>query len=271
MTGRLEGKVVFVTGGARGQGRSHVLRLAGEGAAVVAFDVCMPIATLTYPPTIPEDLDETVRLVRDADGKAIGYMGDVRSFFELKAAVQLMIDTYGPPDVVVANAGVVSAGLAVDLTEEAWDVVVGTNLTGVWLTVKATVPAMMTAGRGGLVIIISSVAGLKGSAGLAHYVAAKHGGVGLMRTLANELGRYSIRVNTVHPTGVNTPMGGDQQLAKVIGGDQYLTRAYVDANAMPVEMVQPEDVSDAAVWLASDESKFTTGATLPVDAGALIR
>jgi SDR family mycofactocin-dependent oxidoreductase len=269
MTRRLEGKVALVSGAARGQGRSHAVRLAQEGADVIAFDVCRQLGTVEYPMADSEDLKETVRLVEDLDRRIVAREADVRDRVAVQEVVDEGLREFGRLDVVCANAGI--AGFAENtwtMTEEQWDEMIAVNLTGVWKTVKAAAPAMIEAGNGGSIVITSSTAGIKGMTGTAHYVSAKHGVVGLMRTLANELAPHSIRVNTVHPTGVNTPMIVNDFMAQVLSHPDTSVNLQ---NALPVEMVEPVDISNAIVWLASDEARYVTGVSLPVDAGFLQR
>lgn len=268
MAGRLEGKVAFVSGAARGQGRSHALRLAQEGADIIAFDVCRQVDTVHYPLARPEDLKETVTQIEDLDRRIIAREADVRDAAAVQAVVDEGVREFGRLDVVCANAGI--AGFSENtwsLSEQEWDEMIAINLTGVWKTVKAAAPAMIDAGNGGSIVITSSTAGLTGMARTGHYVAAKHGVVGLMRTLALELAPYSIRVNTVHPTGVNTPMVVNDYIGSVLESDPDMGSNM--ANALPVEMVEPVDISNAIVWLSSDEARYVTGVSLPVDAGAL--
>ncbi|GAA2566397.1 mycofactocin-coupled SDR family oxidoreductase [Pseudonocardia hydrocarbonoxydans] len=265
--GRLTGKVAFVSGAARGQGRSHALRLAQEGADVIAFDVCRQLASVPYPMATPDDLKETVRQVEELDRRIVAREADVRDSDALAALVAEGVGEFGRLDVVCANAGIATfAENAWSITDESWDEMIAVNLTGVWRTVKAAVPAMIDAGNGGSIVITSSTAGVKGMAGIGHYSAAKHGVVGLMRTLANELAPHSIRVNTVHPTGVNTPMVVNDFMAEFLAGSDMSANMQ---NALPVEMVEAVDISNAVVWLSSDEARYVTGVSLPVDAGFL--
>jgi SDR family mycofactocin-dependent oxidoreductase len=267
MAGRLEGKVALVSGAARGQGRSHALRLAQEGADVIAFDVCTQLATVPYPLATPDDLKETVRQVEELDRRIVAREADVRDSGALTALVAEGVAELGRLDIVCANAGIATfAENAWSITDEAWDEMIAVNLTGVWRTVKAAIPAMIDGGAGGSIVITSSTAGVKGMAGIGHYVAAKHGVVGLMRTLANELAPHSIRVNTVHPTGVNTPMVVNDFMAEFLAGADMSANLQ---NALPVEMVEAVDISNAIVWLSSDEARYVTGVSLPVDAGFL--
>jgi SDR family mycofactocin-dependent oxidoreductase len=269
MAGRLEGKVALVSGAARGQGRSHAVRLAEEGADVIAFDVCRQLDSVPYPMAAPEDLAETVKLVEDLDRRIVAREADVRDTAAVQAVVDEGVREFGRLDVVCANAGIVSfAENSWTMTDEQWDEMLGVNLTGVWKTVRAAVPAMIEAGNGGCIVITSSTAGVKGMAGIAHYVSAKHGVVGLMRTLAVELAPHSIRVNTVHPTGVNTPMVVNDFMAQFLESDGGQLNAQ---NLLPVEIVEAVDVSNAIVWLASEEARYVTGVSLPVDAGMLQR
>ena len=265
--GRLTGEVAFVSGAARGQGRSHALRLAQEGADVIAFDVCRQLASVPYPMATPDDLKETVRQVEELDRRIVAREADVRDSDALAALVAEGVGEFGRLDVVCANAGIATfAENAWSITDESWDEMIAVNLTGVWRTVKAAVPAMIDAGNGGSIVITSSTAGVKGMAGIGHYSAAKHGVVGLMRTLANELAPHSIRVNTVHPTGVNTPMVVNDFMAEFLAGSDMSANMQ---NALPVEMVEAVDISNAVVWLSSDEARYVTGVSLPVDAGFL--
>jgi SDR family mycofactocin-dependent oxidoreductase len=269
MAGRLEGKVALVSGAARGQGRSHAVRLAQEGADVIAFDLCRQLGTVPYELATSEDLAETVKLVEDLDRRIVAREADVRDTAAVQAVVDEGVREFGRLDVVCANAGIVTfAENAWSLTDEQWDEMIAVNLTGVWKTVRAAVPAMIEAGNGGCIVLTSSTAGVKGMAGIGHYVSAKHGVVGLMRTLAVELAAHSIRVNTVHPTGVNTPMVINDFTAQFTATESGQSNMQ---NLLPVEMVEPVDISNAIVWLASDEARYVTGVSLPVDAGMLQR
>ncbi|MCH6171026.1 mycofactocin-coupled SDR family oxidoreductase [Pseudonocardia alaniniphila] len=269
MAGRLEGKVALISGAARGQGRSHAVSLAQEGADIIAFDICRRLDTVPYPMATPEDLEQTVKLVEDLDCRIMAREADVRDSAAVRALVDEGVAEFGRLDVVCANAGI--GGVAENtwsISDQEWEEMIAVDLTGAWKTVKAAVPAMIQAGNGGSIVITSSAAGLKGMTGAAHYVAAKHGLVGLMRTLANELAPHFIRVNTVHPTGVNTPMIVNDFMAQVLSRADGSVNLQ---NALPVEMIEPLDVSNAIVWLASEEARYVTGVSLPVDAGLLQR
>src|SRR6201991_2828408 len=245
MAGRLEGKVALISGAARGQGRSHAVRLAQEGADIIAFDLCRQLETVRYLMATPEDLAETVKLVEECDCRIVACEADVRDAGAVRALVEEGVREFGRLDVVCANAGI--GGVVENtwtMTEDECEEMIAVDLTGVWKTVKAAVPAMIQADNGGSIVITSSAAGLKGMPGAAHYVSAKHGLVGLMRTLANELAPHLIRVNTVHPTGVNTPMIANDAAMQAMSAAAELVSMQ---NALPVALVEPVDVSNAIV------------------------
>jgi SDR family mycofactocin-dependent oxidoreductase len=266
---RVAGKVALITGAARGQGRSHAVRLAEEGADIIGVDICRDLTELDYPLASPEDLAETVRLVEKAGRRMVTAVVDVRDPEPLRDAVDAGVDELGRLDVAVANAGVCCVRRWDEVTPELWDTVIGVNLTGVWNTCQAALPHLVAAG-GGSVILISSAAGLKGQPFFTPYSAAKHGLVGIMRSLANELGSRRVRVNSIHPTGVDTPMlVGTAGLAARIADEPDLGPLF--RNALPVEVIAPADVSHAVLYLSSDESRSVTGHTLAVDAGTSAR
>jgi SDR family mycofactocin-dependent oxidoreductase len=266
MAGRLEGKVALISGAARGQGRTHAVRFAQEGADIIAFDVCRQVETAPYELASSEDLQETVRQVEAVGRRIVAREADVRD----SAAVQALVDDgaaeLGRLDIVCANAAFTCfVENTWSITDQQWEEMIGVNLTGAWKTVRAAVPAMIDAGNGGCIVITSSSAGTKGMINLGHYVSAKHGVIGLMRTLANELAPHMIRVNTIQPTGVDT---------KLLDNDHV--RGWLEAhprwgdnmqNALPVELLEAVDISNAILWLASDEGRYVTGVALPVDAG----
>jgi SDR family mycofactocin-dependent oxidoreductase len=273
MVGRVEGKVAFITGAARGQGRSHAVRLASEGADIVAVDILSDIDTVPWGLGTAEDLAETVRQV-EAEGRAIvSARADVRSSADLDAAVTEGLSCFGHIDIVCANAGISSFAPTWEIPDEEWRDIVDVNVTGVWRTVKAAVPSMLEVGNGGSIIITSSAAGVRGFENVAHYTAAKHGIVGLMRTLANELARQRIRVNTVHPGTVDTTFVHNDPTYRLFLPDvenpnrDDFAAASQSLMPMPVPWVDPIDVSNAVLWLASDEARFVTGAVVSVDAG----
>ncbi|HEY3718147.1 MAG TPA: mycofactocin-coupled SDR family oxidoreductase [Jatrophihabitantaceae bacterium] len=265
--GKLEGKVAFITGAARGQGRSHAVRLAEEGADIIAVDICAQIDTVPYPMATPDDLAETVKEVEGLDRRIFARPVDVRDAVALQAALDAGIAELGPVDIVLANAGI--APMSMTPQDQEWADVVDVNLTGVYTTVRLAAPAMIERGQGGAIVLTSSTAGLTGIGGNTPgglgYTAAKHGVVGLMRSYANYLAPHNIRVNSVHPTGVNTPMVVNDFMQAFLQADPSMGQAM--ANALPVDMIEPVDVSNAIVWLVSDDARYITGVTLPVDAG----
>ena len=269
LSGRVAGKVALVTGAARGQGRSHAVRLAAEGADIIAVDICAQVADIEYATATPEDLATTARLVTEAGGRVVTHAVDVRDAHGLADAVADGVARLGRLDISVANAGVCSIQGWDEVTPELWDTVVGINLTGVWNTCVASIPHLLAA-EGGSMILVSSTAGLKGQPFLTPYVASKHGMVGIMRSLANELAAKHIRVNSLHPTGVDTPMlNGMVGLTKRIEASPDVGSLFL--NSLPVDLVRAEDVSHAVLFLASDEARYVTGLTMTVDAGASAR
>ena len=280
MPGRMDGKVAFVTGAARGQGRSHAVRLAEEGADIIAVDICQDIASAArlYPGATEADLAETVRQVEALDRRIVAALADVRDYAAVRKALDEGIAALGRVDVVIANAGIFVFGEPTHLvSEEDWRDVIDVNLTGVWHTCKAAIPHLIGQGAGGSIIITSSTAGLKGTPNVAQYTASKHGVVGLMRTLALELAPHRIRVNSVHPTSVATDMILNEAVYRLFLPDvEHPTMEQAEAvftaiNALPVPWVEARDVSNAVLFLASDEARYVTGATLPVDAGFTVR
>jgi SDR family mycofactocin-dependent oxidoreductase len=266
-TGRVQGRVAVVTGAARGQGRAHAVRLAEEGADLVLLDACAAVTDLGYPPATADDLDETVALVEKTGARAVAGRADVRVFDDVHSVVADGVREFGRIDIVVANAGISAWGRLWEITPEQWQAVLDTNLTGVWHTLKATVPAMIDGGRGGSIITISSVAGIKSLPGQAHYSAAKHGVVGLTGTAALELAPYGIRANSVHPWAVDTAMATDSRLTVLLRQHPHYLASFGQVLRTP-EVAAPRDIADAVLWLASDESRTVTGVALPVDLGA---
>ncbi|SEF16441.1 mycofactocin-coupled SDR family oxidoreductase [Jiangella alba] len=265
--GRVEGKVAFITGAARGQGRSHAVRLAQEGADVIAIDLCGPVPGIGYPPATPEDLEQTVKDVEALDRRIVARQADVRDRDALKAAIDEGVAELGRLDVVVANAGICILAPWDEVTPEVFRDTIDINLTGVWNSVQLAAPHLVAAG-GGSIVLTSSAAGLKGLPFLTPYVAAKHGVVGLMRAFAHELAEHHIRVNSVHPTGVDTPMGAGDGMAQIGAWlEQHPRLAGMFTNSLPVEITQPVDISNAVLFLASDEARYVTALTMTVDAG----
>lgn len=270
--GKLDGKVAFISGVARGQGRSHATRLAREGADIIGIDICVDIPANHYPMASREELDETIALVEAAGGKMLGTVADVRDFHQVKSAMDAGVEYFGRLDIVLANAGIAPVAfreLRIEEELDQWRAAVGVNLDGSYHVAWAAVPHLLAGNRGGSIVFTSSTAGLRGFGGVQGgglgYAASKHGIVGLMRTLANALAPANIRVNTVHPTAVSTMMAINPAMTEFLqnypGGGPHLQ------NPLPVEMLQPEDISAAIAFLVSDEGKYITGVTFPVDAG----
>ncbi len=273
----LKGKVALITGAARGQGRSHAVRLAEAGANIVAIDIVAPIPTAYYPPAVPADLQLTAKLVEAEGVRALAKEADVRDQAALDGVVAQALAEYGHLDIVVANAGTASHAPTWELADDQWQNVVDVNLTGVWRTVKACVPSMIARGQGGVVVLTSSLAGLHGYGNIASYVAAKHGVNGLMRTLANELGPHNIRVNSVCPGLINTDMMMNDQTYAMFCPDleqptlQDAKEVFRKMQLLPLDWLEPRDVSNAIAFLVSDEARAITGVALPVDGGQLQR
>ena len=277
MTGRVEGKVAFITGAARGQGRSHAVTLAREGADIIAVDLCAQISTAPYPMATPEDLARTVKEVEATGRRIVAAVSDVRDYDALKQALDDGVARLGRLDIVSANAGITSFGRAEDLAEQAWRDVIDVDLTGEWHAVKAAIPHLRAGGRGGSIILTSSDLGLKPAANQAHYVAAKHGVIGPMRTLALELAPDFIRVNALAPTTVDTPMVMNEATYRLFRPDldnptaEDMAEASRATNVLPIAWVEPVEISNALLFLASDEARYITGVALAVDAGQAIK
>lgn len=278
MAGRVEGKVAFITGAARGQGRSHAVRLAAEGADIIAIDICQTFENSPALGATAEDLAETADLVKNLGRRIVTAEVDVRDAAAVQAAVDSGVEQLGRLDIIAANAGIGTTGVKLDrMSEDLWQEMIDVNLSGVWKSVKAGVPHMLAGGRGGSVILTASVAGTKAYPHTGHYVAAKHGVVGLMRSFAVELGQHSIRVNSVHPTHVNSPMLMNEKTYRMFRPDlenpgqadlEPICRTF---HMLPIPWVEVEDISNAVLFLASDEARYITGVTLPVDAGSCLK
>jgi SDR family mycofactocin-dependent oxidoreductase len=265
--GTLSGKVALITGAARGQGRAEAALLAEMGADIIAVDVCGKVGELAYPPSSEEDLAQTVRLVEAADRRIVARVVDVRDFESLQAAVDTGVAELGRLDAVIANAGISDWGRLWELTELQWQTMIDVNLTGVWHTLKATIPTLIAGGVGGSIVITSSVAGLKALPAQAHYSSAKHGLVGLTRAAAIELGEYNIRVNSIHPWGVSTPMATeDKTIERIFNEHPHFASSFSSPLAVPIS--SPEDIAQTVLYLVSDASRCVTGAQLPIDMGA---
>jgi (+)-trans-carveol dehydrogenase len=277
--GALDGKVAFVTGAGRGQGRASAVRLAREGADVIALDVAAdPLATLSYGLSTPADLDETISLIEAEGRRALRGVADVRHLAEVEAVVAAGLEAFGRIDLVHANAGIGSWAVTWEMTEQQWREMIDVNLTGVFNTVRAALPSMVERGEGGALVLTSSTAGLMGYMNTAHYTAAKHGVIGLVKVLAQELGPHRIRVNAVCPTTVNTPLVINDATFELFApdvlnpGPDDVRAAFAGLNAYEdLPWIEPEDVAEAVAWLLSDEARYVTGVALPVDGGNLVR
>jgi len=278
--GSLEGRVAFVTGAARGQGRAHAVRLAGEGADIVAIDVCASVSdTITYAMPTPEDLAETVRQVEATGRKVLAREVDIRDLAAQQQVVAEAVAQFGRLDILVANAGVLSWGRLFEMSEEQWDTVIEVNLSGAWKTVRAAAPAMIEAGNGGSIIMVSSVAGLKATPGNGHYSAAKHGMVGITNALALEVGEFGIRVNSIHPYSIDTPMIERDAMTEIFTRHPDYLHSFAPMPLKPPSQLAagladpgfmtPEDVSDVVAWLASDGSRYISGSQLAIDRGVM--
>jgi SDR family mycofactocin-dependent oxidoreductase len=276
MGDRLRGKVALITGAARGIGRAQAVRFAQEGADIIALDICGPVDTVVVPPSAPADLEETARLVADAGGRIVTEVVDVRDMQCVQAATDRGVERLGGLDIVCATAGITSRAMAVELSENAWQTMLDVNLTGVWSTCRAAAPHLIDRGAGSM-ILTSSIAGMRGLVGVAHYTAAKHGVVGLMRSLAKELAPHNIRVNTVHPTNVDTPMIQNDHVRGAFRPDleQVTREQFAEAarsmNMLAIPWVEPIDIANACLFLASEEARYITAVSLPVDAGSTQR
>lgn len=278
-SGTLEGRVAFVTGAARGQGRAHAVRLAREGADVIVSDICASVSdTVPYPGTSPDDLRETVRLVEAEGRKVLAREVDVRDDAEVRQLVADGVKQFGRLDILVANAGVLSWGRLWELTDEQWNTVIDTNLTGTWRTLRAVVPAMIDAGNGGSIIVVSSSAGVKATPGNSHYAASKHGLTALTNSLALEAGQYGIRVNSIHPYSVATPMTENDAMMAVFAAHPSYLHGFAPMPYLPVgqtatgkrsDFMTVEEVADVVVWLAGDGSATLSGSQIAVDRGVM--
>ncbi|WP_414687978.1 mycofactocin-coupled SDR family oxidoreductase [Mycobacterium sp.] len=275
----MDGRVAFITGAARGQGRAHAVRLANEGADIIAIDICGPVSdSITYPLASPEELDETVRAVEAAGRKILARQVDVRDSAALHQVVADGVEQFARLDILIANAGVLSWARLFEMTEEQWTTVIDVNLTGTWRTIRAVVPAMIEAGNGGSIIIVSSSAGLKATPGNGHYAASKHGLVALTNSLALEVGEFGIRVNSIHPYSIDTPMVERDVMMEVFAKYPSYIHSFAPMPYHPMdhggkrhrnEFMAPEEVSDVVAWLAGDGSKSLSGAQIPVDRGVM--
>ncbi|MFT4084022.1 MAG: mycofactocin-coupled SDR family oxidoreductase [Nocardioides sp.] len=265
--GKLDGKVAIITGAGRGQGRSHAITLASKGARIVAADICAPVETVSYDVASRDDLDETARLVGEAGGEVTTVVADVRSTSDMDRMAHVALEEFGRIDILLANAGIHTIRpTTYEITDEEWETMLAVNLTGAFKAARAVIPSMIEAGNGGSIVFTSSVDGLRASPSWGHYGAAKAGLQSLTKTLSFELARQNIRVNAVNPTGVNSPMAEAlfDQVPQVMGRWAYGSDR---ANLMDVPLIEVQDISNAILYLVSDEARYVTGITLPVDAG----
>jgi SDR family mycofactocin-dependent oxidoreductase len=275
--GKLDGKVAFITGIARGQGRSHALTLAREGADIIGLDLCRTPASVPYHGATQADLEETVRLVEDTGRKIVAEQADVRDLAQVQAVFDAGIAQFGRVDIVLPNAGICAGGLTWEITPKAWQEMLDINLTGPWHTVRVAIPTMIEQGQGGAIVFTGSVDALKGSANISSYAAAKHGITGLMRSLANEVGQYGIRVNSINPGHVDTIMLGNEFVWGLFRPDldrptkDDVVESFRSTNLLPEPWMQPEDVSNAILYLVSDQGRFVTGTTQLLDTGFLAK
>jgi SDR family mycofactocin-dependent oxidoreductase len=279
MAGSLEGRVAFITGAARGQGRAHAVRLAREGADIIAIDICGPVAdSVTYPAATSEDLAETVQAVEAEGRKVLAREVDIRDLAAQQQVIADGVEQFGRLDVVVANAGILSWGRMFEMSEEQWDSVIDVNLNGTWRTIRAAVPAMIEAGNGGSIIVVSSSAGLKATPGNGHYAASKHGLVAITNALALEVGEYGIRVNSIHPYSIGTPMVEPEAMMEVFAKYPTYLHSFAPMPYKPVnhdgkkglqEFMTPEEVADVVAWLAGDGSATISGSQIAVDRGTM--
>jgi len=265
------GQVAFVTGAARGQGRSHAVGYAEHGADVVVADICRDMETSDYDLATPEDLDRTAELVEREGGEALSIEMDVRDAAQVEAAVETAVDTFGHVDILANNAGIWNLEYLHEMSEQQWDEMLDTDLKGVWLCSKYVAQHMVDRGEGGKIVSTASTAGHGASYRGGHYTAAKHGVVGLTRSFAIELGEYGINVNCVSPTGIDSPM--TRGLIETHGEDaiEELNEYTGSWNVMDEGPVEPRDVTEAYLWLSSDAARYVTGAALPVDAGLMAK
>lgn len=275
--GRVEGKVAFITGIARGQGRSHAIKLAAEGANIIGVDICAPVASAPYAMGSRDEMDETVRLVEEAGGKIVAKVADVRDLAALTTAVDEGVELFGRLDIILGNAGVCTYGELSTMDEDKWQEMLDIDLTGVWKTVRAGVKHMIDAGNGGAIVLTSSTAGLRNLNQIGHYVAAKHGVTGLAKAFANELAPHNIRVNSMHPSNCQTPMMTNSGVIKMFRPDlenpslDDAMEGFGSIHLLDTPWVEPEDISNAILYLVSDEGRYVTGTQFAVDAGMLAK
>lgn len=275
--GQLDGKVAFITGLARGQGRSHALTLAREGANIIGLDLCKKPSSTPYPAATPADLEETIRLVEGVGAKIVAEQADVRDLVQVQTVFDAGMAQFGRVDIVLPNAGICAGGLTWEITPDDWQEMLDVNLTGPWNTVRVAVPKMIEQGDGGAIVFTGSVDALKGSANISSYAAAKHGVTGLMRSLANEVGQYGIRVNSINPGHVDTVMLGNDFVWRLFRPDlesptkDDVVGSFEGTNLLPLPWMEPQDVSNAILYLVSDAGRCVTGTAQLLDSGFLAK
>lgn len=275
--GQLDGQVAFITGLARGQGRSHALTLAKEGADIIGLDLCGDLASTTYPGTTPADLEETERLIKETGRQAVLTQADVRDYDQVEAAFQRGLEQLGRVDIVIPNAGICAGGKTWEITTGAWRETLDINLTGSWHAVKAAVPTLISQGQGGSVVFIGSTEALKGAENMSSYAAAKHGVTGLMTCLARELGQYNIRVNSVNPTCVDTNMIQNPYVWGLFAPEMDnptrddVEDRFAGTHILPVPWMEPIDVSRSILYLVGESGRYITASTLTIDAGFIVK
>lgn len=275
--GQLDGKVAFITGVARGQGRSHALTLAREGASIIGLDLCGKPTTTAYPGTTEEDLQETVRQVKEAGGQIFVDVADTRDYAQVKAVFDRGIEQFGRVDIVIPNAGICSGAKTWEIDPTDWREMVDINLTGVFHTVKVAIPTMIAQNQGGSIVFIGSTEALKGAENISSYAASKHGVTGLMTSLARELGQYNIRVNSVNPTCVDTNMINNDFVYGLFRPDldkptrEDVIDTFAGTHILPVPWMQPQDVSNAILYLVTEPGRYITATPMVIDAGFMIK
>jgi SDR family mycofactocin-dependent oxidoreductase len=275
--GQLDGKVAFITGVARGQGRSHALTLAREGADIIGLDLCAKPSTTAYAGATEEDLQETVRLVKEAGGQIVAEVADTRDFDQVRAVFDRGIEQFGRIDIVIPNAGICSGAKTWEISPQDWREMIDINLNGVFHTVKAAVPTLISQGDGGSIVFIGSTEALKGAENISSYAASKHGVTGLMTSLARELGQYRIRVNSVNPTCVDTHMINNDFVYGLFRPDldrptrEDVIDTFSGTHLLPVPWISPEDVSSAILYLVTETGRYITASTMVIDAGFIVK
>ncbi|WP_029368501.1 mycofactocin-coupled SDR family oxidoreductase [Mycobacterium sp. UM_WWY] len=275
--GQLDGQVAFITGVARGQGRSHALTLAREGADIIGLDLCAKPSTTAYDGATHEDLQETIRLVKETGRQIVAEVADTRDYEQVEAVFTRGIEQFGRVDIVLPNAGICSGAKTWEITPDAWREMVEINLNGVFHTVKAAIPTMIAAGRGGSIVFTGSTEAIKGAENISSYAASKHGVTGLMTSLARELGQYNIRVNSVNPTCVDTHMINNDFVYGLFRPDldkptrEDVIDTFAGTHILPVPWIQPQDVSNAILYLVTEPGRYITATPLIIDAGFIVK